>query len=162
MTNKKLEINAPEGYVIDQENSTFEKIVFKKHVPKIVGRWEDLPLIGGFYIGAFSVLTEYQGEMPPSDTNSNTCKTPNQAEGLIALAQLSQLYDNFIDGWSIEGDIGNITNYYYIDIKQIHRDSYTVQCASAFKSFLAFKTTEKAKQFINLHRELLITASVWF
>lgn len=47
MENKELKIQAPEGYEIDKENSTFEKIVFKKEERKLPKKWEDLYEGGG-------------------------------------------------------------------------------------------------------------------
>ena len=40
---KELKIIPPIGYEIDRQNSTFEKIVFKK-IPKNTKTWEDEPI----------------------------------------------------------------------------------------------------------------------
>nr|DAU65294.1 MAG TPA: hypothetical protein [Caudoviricetes sp.] len=42
MENKELKIEVPQGYEIDKENSTFEKIVFKKVEKELPKSWEDL------------------------------------------------------------------------------------------------------------------------
>ena len=42
MKNKELKIQVPEGYEIDKENSTFEKIVFKKVENELPKSWEEL------------------------------------------------------------------------------------------------------------------------
>lgn len=42
MENKKIKINPPEGYVVDEENSTFEEIVFKRIENKMPDSWEDI------------------------------------------------------------------------------------------------------------------------
>lgn len=50
MKNKELKIEIPDGYEIDRENSTFEKIVFKKIESKLPKSWEELKIISGYYL----------------------------------------------------------------------------------------------------------------
>ena len=55
MENKELKIEVPQGYEIDRENSTFEKIVFKK-VEELPKRWGELKRIKGVYVDSDSRL----------------------------------------------------------------------------------------------------------
>ncbi|HOG38227.1 MAG TPA: hypothetical protein PLD95_02030 [bacterium] len=47
---KTVEINVPDGYEIDKEKSTFEKIVFKAIEQNLPECWEDLKSIEGYYM----------------------------------------------------------------------------------------------------------------
>ena len=57
MENKEINIIAPEGYEIDKEKSTFEKIVFKKISDNLPKTWEELKNISGYYISSCSGIT---------------------------------------------------------------------------------------------------------
>ena len=50
METKELKIQVPEGYEIDKEKSTFEKIVFKKVEKELPKSWEDLYEVGGWFV----------------------------------------------------------------------------------------------------------------
>jgi hypothetical protein len=75
---KEIKINVPEGYEIDKEKSTFEKIVFKKSDGLPMG-WCDLKEVGGYYISSSSAVREYDPNWP-LDTNRNTWPTKEEAE----------------------------------------------------------------------------------
>ena len=93
MENKELNIIAPEGYEIDKENSTFEKIVFKK-INELPKTWEDLKYISGAYISAISnVITDNSVRTYP--LYKNIFPTKELAEAALALAQLLQLRDRY-------------------------------------------------------------------
>ena len=48
---KTIEIIAPEGYEVDKEKSSFEKIVFRALPDKGLPRsWEELNNVSGYYI----------------------------------------------------------------------------------------------------------------
>ncbi len=89
---KTMTINAPEGYEIDKENSTFEKIVFKEK-SKLPMKWEDLKTIEGFYITSDSVLCKTDPKRPAIIGNENIWKTKELAEASLALNQLIWLRD---------------------------------------------------------------------
>lgn len=93
--NKTLEIVAPEGYEIDREKSTFEKIVFKKKQE----RWRDTEdsydskLIHGYRIlpnieKIASVSCQHIRE------NRSVFATEKQAKSALAMAQISQIMEN--------------------------------------------------------------------
>ena len=97
METKEIKIEVPQGYEIDKEKSTFEKIIFKK-IPENPKTWEE-----------YCTLTE--GE--PSyftDCDNNICLTNNsgshnefsnreRARQFIALGQLMQLRDYWVRGY---------------------------------------------------------------
>ena len=147
MENKELNIIAPEGYEIDKENSTFEKIVFKK-INELPKTWEDLKYISGAYISTFSNINTINS-MKTDSSAKNIFPTKELAEAALALAQLLQLRDRY--NGDNEGFIFNKNNYcisvynYNIDKSwnaQIHR-------------VLAFRTKELGDEFYNNFKDLI-------
>lgn len=94
---KELKIEIPEGYEIDREKSSFEKIVFKKKA--VVNCWEDLKHASGVYIAEDSRLNSTPiGLVRPH--NKNIFLNEKYAKSALALAQISQLlphYDTNVD-----------------------------------------------------------------
>lgn len=147
MENKELNIIAPEGYEIDKENSTFEKIVFKK-INELPKTWEDLKYISGAFISTFSDIHTINSIKTDSSAK-NIFPTKELAEAALALAQLLQLRDRY--NGDNEGFIFNKNNYcisvynYNIDKSwnaQIHR-------------VLAFRTKELGDEFYNNFKDLI-------
>ena len=147
MENKELNIIAPEGYEIDKENSTFEKIVFKK-INELPKTWEDLKYISGAFISTFSNINTINSIKTDSSAK-NIFPTKELAEAALALAQLLQLRDRY--NGDNEGFIFNKNNYcisvynYNIDKSwnaQIHR-------------VLAFRTKELGDEFYNNFKDLI-------
>ena len=99
METKEFKIQAPEGYEIDRENSTFEKIVFKKVEKELPKSWEELDIVKGFYVNSLSEIAGTEEETCAEEYNRNTFPTKEEAEACIALAQLCQLRDRYNDGW---------------------------------------------------------------
>ena len=100
---KELKIEVPEGYEIDKENSSFEKIVFKKK--KEINCWEDLTHVPGVYITENSLLSITEvGLIQPY--NKNIFLNEKYAKSALALAQISQLlpyYDTDVD-WTASNE----------------------------------------------------------
>lgn len=142
---KELKIEIPEGYEIDKENSSFEKIVFKKKVE--VNCWEDLRNIPGTYITKDSLLNSAsRGLVIPR--NRNVFLNEKYAKSALALAQISQLlphYDTDVD-WTLRNNkfcISRIGNEIKIEIWiGIHH-------------VLAFNTKSEAERFLE-HNEQLV------
>jgi len=97
---KTIEIIAPEGYEVDKEKSSFEKIVFRalpdKGLPR---RWEELGLIHGSVVTTDSGVSNLGWQVPSSRYNRRVWPTREEAEASIALAQLCQLRDRYNGGW---------------------------------------------------------------
>lgn len=142
---KELKIEIPEGYEIDKEKSSFEKIVFKKKVE--VNCWEDLKNITGVYINDISCFI-------PGNTdviyphNKNIFLNEKYAKSALALAQISQLlphYDTDVD-WTLRNNkfcISRIGN----EIK--------IELWIGIHHVLAFNTKSEAERFLE-HNEQLV------
>lgn len=96
---KELKIEVPQGYEIDRQNSTFEKIVFKKidNTPKT---WEEYCKLTK---GSCSNFTNSATNMVYKDSHTgayNEFLTKKRAEQFIALGKLLQLRDCWVKGYN--------------------------------------------------------------
>lgn len=142
---KELKIEIPEGYEIDKEKSSFEKIVFKKKVE--VNCWEDLKRVTGVYIAENSCI------IPIPDClvlphNKNIFLNEKYAKSALALAQISQLlphYDTNID-WK------NGYNKYCIE-----RIGDRIEIGAWMHRYcvLAFNTKSEAIRFLKYNEQLV-------
>ena len=85
---KEIKINIPEGYEIDEENSTFKCIKFKKK-SKEINIWKDIRYIEGCFISSDSEITELKTYRDNCDMNIFISE--KHAKSSLALAQISQL-----------------------------------------------------------------------
>ena len=147
MENKEINIIAPKGYEIDKENSTFEKIVFKK-INELPKTWEELENISGYYVSSFSGITHYS-LANCCNSAKNTFPTKELAEATLALAQLLQLRDRY--NGDNEGFIFNKNNY-CISVYNYNIDkSWHTQ----IQRVLAFRTKELGEEFYNNFKDLI-------
>lgn len=151
---KEVNIVPPDGYEIDKENSTFEKIVFKevKKIPKVPMTWEELDLICGYYVNDIGEVLLLP--FVDANYNKNVFKTKQQAQASIALAQLSQLREVYRDGWKPDWDTSG--NNFVI---QRSINELGVECYTSYSYFLSFQTREIAELFLNNFRDLIEEAS---
>lgn len=141
---KELKIEIPEGYEIDKENSSFEKIVFKKKVE--VNCWEDLKHVTGVYINHDSLLDFAKGCLEPY--NKNIFLNKKYAKSALALAQISQLlpyYDTDVY-WNI------LAPKYCIC--RVKKEIAILPFAKHYH-MLAFNTLSEAERFLK-HNEQLV------
>jgi hypothetical protein len=144
MEPKDIKITIPEGYEIDMEKSTFERIVFKKK--KVINCWEDLENIKGVFIDFDSVIQDY--EAIPGDEDRNVFLNEKYAKSALALSQISQLlpyYDSNVN-WNrntIKYCIARRGNEIYIDTWQ------------SLYNLLAFKSREEAERFLKYNMQLI-------
>jgi hypothetical protein len=146
MTEKTINISVPEGYEIDKDKSTFEKIVFKPTNKKLPKTWEEMNLMYGFFVDAQArVHTALYG-----DCFSNTWPTKEEAVASIALAQLCQLRDRYNDGWKPDWGSKETKHILYYRrnelIKSIHFETQVI---------LAFKTIGLRDEFLSNFRDLI-------
>lgn len=145
METKDIKITIPEGYEIDMEKSTFERIVFKKK-EETINSWEDLKEIEGVFITRASHTINYKG---CNDViNKNVFLNDKYAKSALALAQISQLlpyYDAKVnwDRAAVKYCILRIGNKIYIDT-----------CQSSYNS-LAFNSREEAERFLKYNEQLV-------
>lgn len=152
MENKELKIEVPQGYEIDRENSTFEKIVFKK-VEELPKRWGELKRIKGVYVDSDSRLCN-SGYGATYETSKNIFPTIEEAEACVALAQLCQLRDRYNDGWKPDWDSMSETKY----VLEISRNIVVKNFYGNRHKILAFKTEELRDKFLENFRDLIETA----
>ena len=152
MENKELKIEVPQGYEIDKENSTFEKIVFKKIVglPK---SWEDLPFVDGWFVDAKCRIIGTEN-LTTQEHNKNTFPTKEEAEACLALAQLCQLRDRYNGGWKPDWDNDEELKYAI----KISNNKTTVCVLTATSSVLSFKSAYLRDEFLENFRDLIETA----
>ena len=150
---KAFKIEIPEGYEIDQEKSTFEKIVFKeinkelkKELPKT---WEELTKVEGYYIGTCAGVSDYQGAT--KEVNKNVFATRKQAEASVALAQLSQLRDAYRQGWKPDWQNHRIKKYCIF----VEDDNFRIDHWYTRQYFLSFETQAIAQEFLENFKDLI-------
>ena len=142
---KELKIEIPDGYEIDKEKSSFEKIVFKKKIE--VNCWEDLKHVPGVYITEDSDFDSILADLVLPQ-NRNVFLNEKYAKSALALAQISQLlpyYDTNVDWTS--------NNHKYC----IERIGDGVEIGAWMHRYcvLAFNTESEAYRFLK-HNEQLI------
>ena len=142
---KELKIEIPEGYEIDVEKSSFEKIVLKKKIE--INCWEDLKYVTGTYISDNSYMNLAKGGLTQFH-NKNVFLNKKYAKSALALAQISQLlpyYDTNVD-WTDHTTkycvcrVGNKIEIVYWE-RQYH--------------LIAFNTKSEAERFLK-HNEQLV------
>ena len=145
---KFVEIQIPEGHEIDKDNSTFEKIVFKKiesKYPLSVKEIDDRD----FYVGS-------SGDVWWNDdsNNINQVSSRERAEALLALIQLVELRDacNDIDG-SKDWDYDNDNHVIRIRNNRIGRSRW-----SRMYNTLHFRKESTRDWFLETHYKLIETA----
>ena len=142
METKEIKIEIPQGYEIDRQKSTFEKIVFKKidNTPKT---WKE-----------YCRLNHLKDSFSPEYGNcSAECfhtgsydefHTKERAEQFIALGMLLQLRDYWVGDWKINSD--NIyVIYKNVIMAVVHNNDFP----------LAFPTREMAKRFKECFKDLI-------
>lgn len=151
MVEKTIQIIAPEGYEVDKEKSSFEKIVFRalpdKGLPR---RWEDMEAINGFVVGILSTV-DGPYTLDAGTRNRNTWPTREEAEASIALAQLCQLRDRYNGGWKPDWISGAGTKYCIT----ISGDKPTATGSAYSRYVLHFKTAELRDKFMENFSELI-------
>lgn len=142
---KELKIEIPEGYEIDKEKSSFERIVFKKKIE--INRWEDLKHVPGVYITDNSCFVPAPaGLVLPH--NRNVFLNEKYAKSALALAQISQLlpyYDTNVD-WTTNNEKWCITRV---------SNKIEVRSWGSIYHVLAFNTKSEAIRFLK-HNEQLV------
>lgn len=137
METKEIKIEVPEGYEIDKENSSFEKIIFKKKTKKYPESWDECKykLSIGF------------------ETQFNTDKfISNLMEKTSAYTKLLCLYQEWIDIWSEDNTWKNKKVGYSVrpDVNGLLFVTHALETCP-----LKFPDRELAINFVNCFRDLL-------
>lgn len=153
METKEFKIQVPEGYEIDRENSTFEKIVFKKVEKELPKSWKDLHQVKGWFVNNRCEIEYYNKGDSTNDTDKNRFPTKEEAEACVALAQLCQLRDIYNEGW--KPNWNKETDKYTIIYSSNKIDtSFSVYT----QRILSFKTVGIRDKFLENFRGLIETA----
>ena len=153
-TNKEIEFNIPEGYVIDSSKSTKNKIVCKPIEPKYPKSWANAFMgdpICGYWIGVQSEIRVAERNAVASD--KNVFKTEKQAKSALAYAQITQLMELpcYNGDWTPNWDDPNQERYCITRMKyDIVKLDY-----SGYFSFLAFKSEKVRDEFYHNHMDLI-------
>lgn len=96
METKELKIQAPKGYEIDKENSTFECIKFKP-IKKDITYDNVCNSIfkSGYYIGNRGEITKVNAFIDNARVDKNNATTKKQLEKLLALNQLLNIAEYY-------------------------------------------------------------------
>ncbi len=145
---KELVIESPAGYEIDQERSTFSKIVFKEK-QKLPTAWKDLGEIRGFYIDDCSNIVSYTNNIPLVK-NKNTWPTKELAEASSALCQLVRFRNIYNEGWTPNWT--DLTDKHVITTES---DCIVGHSYANHSELLAFKTADIRDKFLNAFKDLI-------
>lgn len=153
---KEIKINVPAGYVIDEENSTFECIRFKKDESKFVN-YDGTYIIGGYYIDTKSIIKEIGTAVGYDDAdNKNVFACRDAAVSALAFAQITQIRENECKRY------GNKPYYKETDVYAIFYDTFNDllinsrrSACSRLETYLAFDTKEHAELFLKENTQLV-------
>ena len=147
---KTIEIIAPEGYEVDKEKSSFEKIVFRasKGLPR---SWEELGLIHGSVVTTDSGVGNLGAQVPSNRYNRRVWPTGKEAEASIALAQLCQLRDRYNGGWKPDWTDEATEKYFILLLEGEPRKDFSYRVSHP----LSFKTEELRDKFIENFSDLI-------
>ena len=159
MDTKELKIQIPEGYEIDKEKSTFEKIVFKRKDTK-PRSWEEYcknHYGDYYYISSDSNIIGLgynpgHCELSPIYAK-NVMPTKELAEAFLAMMQLMSLRQAWIGDWKPDWKNPDIKKWCIIFECEL-KVSYFYSNSRA----LSFPTKEMAIDFMNCFRDLLNAA----
>ena len=144
---KELKIEVPQGYEIDRQKSTFEKIVFKK-IPENPKTWEEYcSLMKGktvYYTNCNTITVSGFSDAHDKFVNKK------RAEQFVALGMLLQLRDYWVKRSKFKDAIGVFT----------WSDGLIVTNNCDINDFaITFPTQEMADKFITCFRDLIKQAS---
>lgn len=154
METKELKIQVPEGYEIDKENSTFEKIVFRKIDNNLPKSWKEFGEVEGWFVNNRCEIDYYDEGDSTNDMDKNLFPTEEEAEACVALAQLCQLRDRYNGGWKPDWNITSETKY----VIEVSKNTIVKNFYGNRHKILSFKTEELRDKFLENFRGLIETA----
>lgn len=157
METKELKITIPEGYEIDKDNSTFEKIAFKKKdtKPRSWNRkprsWEEYLELNTGFDGA-GIDWNCGGVQTTGLHHRGKAIVPTHlAQPFIAMMQLMSLRQAWIGDWKPDLSCVYSNNYCIIGVG----DRFYVCNLGKSRCALSFPTEEMATDFMNTFKDLL-------
>ena len=140
---KELKIEVPQGYEIDRQKSTFEKIVFKK-IPENPKTWEEYCELTKGNTSNYANATTLMVCKDRFNGAYNEFSTKERAEQFIALGKLLQLRDYWVGDWKRNSDNIYII-YKNVIMAAVHNSDFP----------LTFPTREMAKEFKDCFSDLI-------
>lgn len=144
METKEVKIECPEGFEIDKEKSTFEKIVFKKKEKELPKTWSD-------YVNNFGRTQLVNYFRDNTISYNGVTLSGEHLEQLFTLFKLIKLRDCYNDGW--KPDLNDLTQFKY---------TIFVNCGDPIcytntqdSHVLAFKTRELRDEFYRNFKDLI-------
>ena len=151
METKELKIQIPDGYKIDKEKSTFEKIVFKKKEDTKPRSWEEYLELNTGFDGA-GINWNCGGVQTTGLHHRGKAIVPTHlAQPFIAMMQLMSLRQAWIGDWKPDWSCGYSSNYCVVGVGDRFDVCILIKCRHA----LSFPTEEMAIDFINCFKDLL-------
>lgn len=152
---KELNIQVPEGYEVDKEKSTFEKIIFKKIENKLPKTWEEFceqnsTVTNEYYIREYNGIGCYGSRYRNSEEDKNLLSTQEDAEAHLALMQLHRLRDTYRQGWV--PDWNSRKNKWVIEYVE---NKLYIHVYVAIHKFLSFQSKEIAEEFLKNFKDLI-------
>lgn len=152
---EQVNIQIPEGYVIDTEKSNFEegKIIFKE---KEQPSWRNnkCAMLSGYFVTSDAYIEE-SGPLYNVSSAWNVFATKKQAQSMLAMAQLSQIIanDDRFGGPITDAEWNDncIAKYVIVRSSNELRNDYLVQ----HYHFLAFHTKKQRELFIKENEDLI-------
>lgn len=159
MNTKELKIEVPQGYEVDTEKSTFDKIIFKKIENKLPKTWEEFCeqnlVKKEYYITNRSTIVEaLNSRIRDYNEDKNLLSTFKDAEAHIALIQLHRLRDAYRQGWV--PDCNDYTQKKYTIEYELNE--IKINCWHVVQHFLSFQSKEITQEFIKNFKDLIIKA----
>lgn len=149
MESKEFKIQVPEGYEIDKENSTFERIKFKpiEKVKTYEDVAEKLFLNKGiFFIDISGCIDYYKCILLSNYEYPNNYTSEKQAKKLLAINKLMNVAKYLNGNWKPNWNSG--ASKYFLFINQ--GDIKISDVAYCIRSDVYFKSSELAEQAIEI------------
>lgn len=151
---KTLKIAIPEGYEIDKDQSSFEKIIFKKI--KDIKVFNDLiglqvPL-SSIYIDDSGELLHVDDDLEFDSTCENIFKDELLAKSSLAMSQISQLLPYY--GGAITEEEWEDDSFFKYNIER-YKNTVYLDGHSTMYTFLAFHTEEQRDSFYENNKQLV-------
>lgn len=155
---KELKIEVPQGYEIDKEKSTFEKIVFKKIKVELPKTWEEF--CEQTHVGTEYFITNYSGIVSVGsrkrdyNADKNLLSTFKDAEAHLALIQLHRLRDAYRQGWVPDWN----NEYQKKHVIEYRLNTFKIDVLYGAQCFLSFQSQEIAEAFFKNFKDLIVKA----
>ena len=156
MKENELTIEIPEGFEIDKDKSTFEKIVFKKKEDTKLSKPRSWKEYCDNFKGQFYYIQDNRNNIATSfvpnglvSAYKNYVPSKELAEAFLAMMQLMSLRQAWIGDWKPDWS-GERFHYCIVLLS----NKYIVQ-QFAIHQALSFPTKEVAKDFMNTFKDLL-------